>query len=185
MEIDRSLEPKQKNRNVNYGPDLAQKVDETLNKSEGTQPSRAAELAKFKCKEAAEVEVDITLARMLIQGVVRLLQNRFQANEGPLPLSNLEDEFMAMWKVPLNLKRAGEGDLVHFLTKWPDKVEIMHDGAQHLMQLHPSEQKRAPKEKQHSKTVESSRAPAGGTPGKTHGWTASEWSRWYAGEWDA
>lgn len=66
-----------------------------------------------------------TLARMLIQGVMRVLQNRAKEGKGPLPISELEAEFKALWKVPFNLPQAGETDAVTFLTKYPNKVEVI------------------------------------------------------------
>lgn len=69
-----------------------------------------------------------TLARMLVQGVVRVLQNRQKEGKGPLLISSLEEEFKALWKVPFNLQQAGETDAVSFLSKWPNKVEVLKSG---------------------------------------------------------
>ncbi|CAK0849783.1 unnamed protein product, partial [Prorocentrum cordatum] len=76
-----------------------------------------------------------TLAKMLVQGVVRVLQNRVKTGKGPLPLSQLEDEFKQQWKLPFNPQQAGERDAVSFLQKWPNKVEVFHDGTQQIVQL--------------------------------------------------
>lgn len=72
-----------------------------------------------------------TLARMLVQGVVRVLQNRVSEGRGPAPVASLEEEFKALWKVPFNLQQAGETDAVSFLKKWSNKVEVSKgpDGA--------------------------------------------------------
>ncbi|CAK0810910.1 unnamed protein product, partial [Prorocentrum cordatum] len=72
-----------------------------------------------------------TLARMLVQGVVRVLQNRVSEGRGPAPVASLEEEFKALWKVPFNLQQAGETDAVSFLRKWSNKVEVSKgpDGA--------------------------------------------------------
>ena len=93
----------------------------------------AGETAAKKAKDDSDSD---TLAKMLVQGVVRVLQNRQKANRGPLPLGELEDEFKALWKVPFNLQQAGEKDAVSFLQKWSNKVEMVHsnDGTQ-LIQL--------------------------------------------------
>lgn len=76
-----------------------------------------------------------TLARMLVQGITRVLQNRAKDNKGPLPIASLEEEFKALWKVPFSLQQAGETDAVVFLQKWPNKVEVITEGGQHLVQL--------------------------------------------------
>ncbi|CAL1143110.1 unnamed protein product, partial [Cladocopium goreaui] len=69
------------------------------------------------------------------QGVVRILQNRQRANKGALPMSELENEFKELWKVPFNVKQANENDPVEFLRKWPSKVEIVPQGDSFLVQL--------------------------------------------------
>eukprot|EP00930_Biecheleria_cincta_P002764 TRINITY_DN103764_c0_g1_i1.p1 TRINITY_DN103764_c0_g1~~TRINITY_DN103764_c0_g1_i1.p1 ORF type:complete len:634 (+),score=153.34 TRINITY_DN103764_c0_g1_i1:47-1948(+) len=98
-----------------------------------TAPSDAtAADANKKQKNEHESE---TLARMLVQGVVRVLQNRVKADKGPLPLSELEEEFKALWKVPFNLQQAGETDTVTFLRKWQSKVELIQEGDVFLVQL--------------------------------------------------
>jgi len=77
-----------------------------------------------------------TLARMLVQGIVRILQNRQKANAGPLPIDDLDEEFKALWKVPFNLQQAGETDAVTFLQKWPNKVEVFSEtSGRQLVQL--------------------------------------------------
>lgn len=104
--------------------------------------AQAAAGAADAKRPRADSDAD-TLARMLVQGVVRVLQNRAKANKGPLPLSELEEEFKALWKVPFNLQQAGETDTVTFLQKWPNKVELQHDGTQHLVQLPKKGQEKA------------------------------------------
>merc|ERR1712137_1300880 len=76
-----------------------------------------------------------TLARMLVQGVVRVLQNRQKDGKGPLLVVNLEEEFKSLWKVPFNLQQAGEKDAAGFLQKWPHKVEVVKVGNQFSVQL--------------------------------------------------
>jgi len=83
----------------------------------------------------ARTEDPETLARMLIQGVVRVLQNRQKEGKGALPISDLESEFKALWKVPFNLQQAGETDTVTFLLKWAAKVEVLEVGGQRAVQL--------------------------------------------------
>lgn len=75
----------------------------------------------------AKTEEKETLARMLVQAVVRVLQNRAKAGKGPLPIGELEGEFSALWKVPFNLQQAGEHDTETFLQKWPNKVVLQTD----------------------------------------------------------
>jgi len=83
----------------------------------------------------ARTEDPETLARMLVQGVVRVLQNRQKDGKGPLPVNDLEQEFKALWKVPFNLQQAGETDAVAFLQKWPTKVDVLQEGGQTVVQL--------------------------------------------------
>ena len=75
------------------------------------------------------------LARMFVNGITRVLQNRIKQAKGPLPITNLEQEFKALLKVPFHLQLAGETDAVTFLQKWPNKFEVVHDGTQHFVQL--------------------------------------------------
>jgi len=72
---------------------------------------------------------------MLVQGIVRVLQNRQKEGKGALPVDDLSEEFKALWKVPFCLQQAREPDAVSFLQKWPNKVEVTHDGARHLVHL--------------------------------------------------
>merc|ERR1719428_683890 len=65
----------------------------------------------------------------------RVLQNRVKESKGPLPVDELEDEFKELWKVPFNLAQAGETDCVAFLAKYPNKVEVRHDGTRNLVSL--------------------------------------------------
>jgi len=88
--------------------------------------------ANKKARNENEAE---TLARMLVQGVVRVLQNRAKADQGALPITELEEEFKALWKVPFNLAQAGETDAVTFLQKWPSKVEVIQEGEVLVVQL--------------------------------------------------
>lgn len=100
---------------------------------QGKRPAEDAGSGAEK-KQRTEAEAE-TLARMLIQGVVRILQNRQRANKGALPMSELENEFKELWKVPFNVKQANENDPVEFLRKWPSKVEIVPQGDSFLVQL--------------------------------------------------
>jgi hypothetical protein len=68
-----------------------------------------------------------TLSRMLIQGVVRVLQQRVKDGKGPLQIDDLAEEFKILWKVPFNLQQAGYTDAVTFLKAWPAKVELSSD----------------------------------------------------------
>jgi len=65
-----------------------------------------------------------TLSKMLVQGVVRVLQQRVKDAKGPLLISQLPDEFKTFWKVPFNLKSAGYTDVNAFLKAWTNKVEV-------------------------------------------------------------
>ena len=67
---------------------------------------------------------------MLVQGLVRVIENRQEDGRGPLPLNELEDEFLAFWKVPFK-----EGDVESFLRKWPNKVKVMGSGGAMCVQL--------------------------------------------------
>jgi len=75
-------------------------------------------------KPAGDAE---TLSRMLVQGVVRVLQHRAKEGKGALPVNDLAEEFKALWKVPFNLASAGYTDVVAFLKAWPNKVEVTSD----------------------------------------------------------
>lgn len=85
-------------------------------------------------KRARLEDVD-TLAKMLVQAVVRVLQNRSKAGKGPLPLQELEGEFRALWKVPFNLNQVGEQDAATFLQKWPSKVELCTEDGEQCIRL--------------------------------------------------
>lgn len=98
----------------------------------GTTPPPEAKKPKAAAAGAADVEA---LAKMLMQGVVRVLQNRAKAGKGDLPLSELPAEFKTLWKLPFDPRQAGESDAVSLLQKWPHKVELRHDGEQHLVRL--------------------------------------------------
>jgi len=91
--------------------------------AEGKRPAESESNAENK-KPRNDAEVE-TLAKMLIQGVVRVLQNRAKTSKGALPLAELEHEFKELWKVPFNVKQAGETDVLGFLQKWPGKVELL------------------------------------------------------------
>lgn len=93
--------------------------------AEGKRPAEGAE-GNAEKKPRNEQETAM-LGRMLMQGVVRVLQNRAKNNQGALPLADLETEFKELWKVPFNVKEAGETDALSFLRKWPAKVELQKD----------------------------------------------------------
>lgn len=99
-----------------------------------SKQAKAASPAGAPAAAAGDSDTE-TLARMLVQGVVRVLQNREKAGKGPLPIGELEAEFKALWKVPFNLAQASETDAVTFLQKWPNKVEVSHDASGPLVQL--------------------------------------------------
>jgi len=111
------------------------------------QKRAAADTAGEQDSKKLRTEDADTLTRMLIQGVVRVLQNRAKENKGPLLVSDLETEFTALWKVPFNLQPAGETDVVTFLQKWPKKVEIVNDGTNTIVQLAEVTKKAAEKAK--------------------------------------
>jgi len=98
-----------------------------------TRPA-AADAGEPQPKRLRTEDAD-TLSKMLVQGIVRVLQNRVREGKGPLPVSKLEDEFKALWKVPFNLQQAGETDAVVFLRKWPHKVEVTGSGTDVVVQL--------------------------------------------------
>jgi len=105
------------------------------------------------CRCAQEPD---TVARMLVQGIVRVLQNLQKEGKGALPVDDLSEEFMAFWRVPLRPQHAGETDAVSLLQKWPHTVEVTHDGARHLVHL-----RRQPQcqELQSQEPLENLRAP--------------------------
>jgi len=74
-------------------------------------------------KKAKTTDMD-TLSRMLVQGVVRVLQSRAKDLKGDLLVSDLPDEFKILWKVPFNLQSAGYSDVHAFLKAWPNKIEV-------------------------------------------------------------
>jgi hypothetical protein len=90
---------------------------------QAAEPAAGEKDAKKPRGEEAE-----TLSRMLVQGLVRVLQNRQKDGKGVLPINVLEEEFKALWKVPFNCQQAGETDVVSFLNKWPKKVEVVKTG---------------------------------------------------------
>eukprot|EP00928_Gymnodinium_smaydae_P007426 TRINITY_DN12669_c0_g1_i2.p1 TRINITY_DN12669_c0_g1~~TRINITY_DN12669_c0_g1_i2.p1 ORF type:complete len:652 (-),score=190.53 TRINITY_DN12669_c0_g1_i2:132-1991(-) len=100
--------------------------------------------------EGGETDAE-TLARMLIQGVSRVLQQRAKNGKGALPLEELAPEFMALWKVPFNLRQVGETDPIVFLKKWPGKVEVQQEGNNYLLAL--------PKKKDDKAKAEASPGP--------------------------
>lgn len=104
------------------------------NDTQGKRPAEDGAGNADNKKQRNEAEVE-TLARMLIQGVVRVLQNRQKANKGALPMNELETEFKELWKVPFNVKQANETDPVAFLRKWPSKVEVVPQGDSFVVQL--------------------------------------------------
>lgn len=83
-------------------------------------------------KSAGDAE---TLSRMLVQGVVRVLQARAKEGKGPLLVSNLAEEFKTLWKVPFNLASAGYTDVNTFLKAWPNKVELTSDASGDVVTL--------------------------------------------------
>lgn len=70
-----------------------------------------------------------------MQGVVCVLQNRQKEGKGPLPIAEVEGEFMALWKVPFSLLQAGETDPASLLRKWPNKVVVVTAGDHTTVQL--------------------------------------------------
>merc|ERR1719443_65776 len=103
-------------------PASAQEAQTAIKRSTTDASQDSAEGSDPKKPRTEDQE---TLGKMLVQGVVRVLQNRQKANGGPLPVDDLEEEFKALWKVPFNLQQAGETDVVSFLKRWPNKVEVV------------------------------------------------------------
>jgi len=68
-------------------------------------------------------------ARKLIQHVVLVLQSRQNDGQGPMPISDLEED------LPLNLQPAGDTDLGAVLQQFPQEVEVVGEGAQATVQL--------------------------------------------------
>jgi uncharacterized protein (DUF2267 family) len=86
-------------------------------------PPPAVESGEPEAKKAKGADQD-TLSRMLVQGVIRVLQNRAKEGKGPLLLSQLPEEFHTLWKVSFNLKTAGYTDVVVFVKAWSNKLEL-------------------------------------------------------------
>eukprot|EP00440_Ansanella_granifera_P014517 gb/GFBE01015780.1/.p1 GENE.gb/GFBE01015780.1/~~gb/GFBE01015780.1/.p1 ORF type:complete len:202 (+),score=50.59 gb/GFBE01015780.1/:1-606(+) len=86
-------------------------------------------------KKAKTKEEQETLAKMLVRGVVRVLQNRNSEGKGPLKISEIAAEFKALWKVPFNLQQAGESDVITLLHKYPSKMEIFQEGGDSYVHL--------------------------------------------------
>jgi uncharacterized protein (DUF2267 family) len=94
-------------------------------------PKAAPPAAAEESTDAAEpeakkprVEDQDTLSRMLVQGVVRVLQNRVKEGKGPLLLSDLPEEFKTLWKVQFNLQSAGFENVNQFVKAWTNKLEV-------------------------------------------------------------
>jgi uncharacterized protein (DUF2267 family) len=83
----------------------------------------SADVAEPEAKKPRGEDQD-TLSRMLVQGVVRVLQNRAKEGKGPLLLSELPEEFKTLWKVPFNLQSAGFADVNAFVKAWTNKLEV-------------------------------------------------------------
>eukprot|EP00927_Polykrikos_kofoidii_P032147 TRINITY_DN2746_c0_g1_i1.p1 TRINITY_DN2746_c0_g1~~TRINITY_DN2746_c0_g1_i1.p1 ORF type:complete len:712 (-),score=173.70 TRINITY_DN2746_c0_g1_i1:80-2215(-) len=108
----------------------------TVETAGARRPAENAAAGAPAAKQAKTGDSDAeTLARMLVQGVVRVLQHRLKNGKGPLPLAELDEEFTALWKVPFNLEQAGETDAETFLAKWPNKVELTRNGNECLVIL--------------------------------------------------
>merc|ERR1712224_641540 len=114
-------------------PDAANSAPAASPPAVAKQARPAPEAAAVPDAKKPRAEDAETLARMLVQGVTRVLQNRVKEGKGPLPVASLEEEFKALWKVPFHLQQAGETDTVTFLQKWPNKVEVIQEGGQHLV----------------------------------------------------
>jgi hypothetical protein len=76
-----------------------------------------------------------TLSRMLVQGVVRVLQHRAKEGKGPLLVNDLAEEFKTLWKVPFNLASAGYTDVNTFLKAWPSKVTLTTEASGDVVSL--------------------------------------------------
>ena len=64
------------------------------------------------------------LERMLINGLVRMLENREKENKGLLLVANIDEEFRAFWRVPFSVEQVGATDTISFLRKWDNVVEV-------------------------------------------------------------
>ena len=75
------------------------------------------------------------VGKIMIQGVVGLLEERAQRGDGPLLLADLEDEFIERWRVPFAGHDKGAGGICRFLKMWPVKVVVVGDGRERAVQL--------------------------------------------------
>ena len=80
----------------------------------GNQMAAGGQADKPRAEAAGEKD---TYAKMLAQGVMRVVQSRQEAGQGPLLVSELEEEFEALLEVPFYLWQAGDCDAVAFLQK--------------------------------------------------------------------
>jgi hypothetical protein len=90
-----------------------------------TRPAEGGGEPDAKKQKTADSD---TLSRMLVQGVVRVLQHRAKEGKGLLQVNDLAEEFKSLWKVPFNLNSAGYEDVHTFLKAWPNKVELSPEG---------------------------------------------------------
>ena len=76
----------------------------------------------------------------MVKGVVRLLQKRARQGKGPLVIGALDAEFRALWRAPFCPSKALPRwkDAVALLRKWPNDVQLFHDGTEYYLQLKPA-----------------------------------------------
>ena len=62
--------------------------------------------------------------KLLIQGLVKLLEARAREGLGPLPISALQEEYWKRWRVYFNPEAVGYRDAIHFVSLFPDRVDL-------------------------------------------------------------
>lgn len=92
------------------------------------------ETSEDACAESTTVDVK-TMARMMMQGLVRVLQDRQKEGKGPLPFASLEDEFKAKWRVPFLCRVVAVCDAIAFSHMRPDKFMLTGRGAAMVVSL--------------------------------------------------
>ncbi|HIJ51500.1 MAG TPA: hypothetical protein HPP54_10725, partial [Nitrospinae bacterium] len=105
-------------------PNFFNKTDRcTYTKSRSATTSEPAAADEPDATKANTTDMN-TMRRMLVQGVVRVLQSRANELKGELLVSDLPYQFERLWKVQLNLQSAGYSDVQAFLKAWPNKIEV-------------------------------------------------------------
>ncbi|CAK0842844.1 unnamed protein product [Prorocentrum cordatum] len=128
-------------RAQSVGSSSCPSAESAVEKDKGAEAFEEAEAPEERAAlgtASSRPEEHAAMAGMLEQGVVRVLADRMAAGRGPATLANLEEDFEAQWRLPLDVRHVGEADIVTFLTNWPNRVEIVRgpDGA-YVVQLVP------------------------------------------------